>query len=161
MSYEEKRRAREEATFASQEKLNEAFKLLRKEGLIARQRFSCCRGCAGCEIADEVSGKVDAGKKLPKGAVFYTRQGGFWGGSTPGSRFARPTKCYLSFGNVSTSKHGDIGLPTVEVGKLICKVLDKVGLHYEWDGTEDQCIMVDPCPGLWNEVPRTRLERVA
>lgn len=163
LTYAERRQQiadRLNAADEAQKKLNEAFKILRKEGLIARQRFSCCNGCAGGEIANDVEKMLDAGRKAPKGATFYSTQGGFV--ESPNSRrFARVRKLYLSFGSVQTEKHGEVGLPTVEVGKMICAALDKVGLHYEWDGTENQTIVIDPCPGLWGEAPRSRLERVA
>lgn len=138
----------------AKEKLNEAFKMLRQKGLVAKQKFLCCRGCAGCQLAHDITESLDKGRKAPKGAVFYTKQDGFFDGN-------RPRKLYLSFGSVETQKHGVIGDPTVKVGELICWALDAVGLHWEWDGTEGSTIVVDPCPGLWNEDPRSRLERVA
>ena len=147
------------AAHESKEKLNEAFKLLRKEGLIARQKFLCCNGCAGSQLAHDVTALIDAGRKPPKGAVFYSKQGGFFDGP-PDSGWSRVTKLYLSFGNVTTEKHGEIGLPTLEVGRLICKALDTVGLHYEWDETPESTIVVDPCPGLWDVEPRVRFARV-
>lgn len=146
------------AAHEAKEKLNEAFKLLRKEGIIARQKFSCCNGCGGEEIATDVEKMIDAGRTAPKGATFYSKQGGFI--DSPDTRFARVTKLYLTFGQVHTQKYGEVGLPTVEVGKLICTALDKVGLHYEWDGTADNSIVIDPCPGMWNAIPRHRLARV-
>jgi hypothetical protein len=147
------------AAVEAKEKLNTAFALLRKQGLIAKQRFSCCRGCAGCRLANNITKSLDKGGKRPRGAVFYTTQEGFF--DEPRGRHPRPQKLYLSFGDVNTAKYGDVGEPTVKVGERICKALDAVGLHWEWDGTENTTILVDPCPGLWNEEPRTRFERVA
>lgn len=147
-----------QAAVDAKEKLNKAFQLLRKEGLIAKQRFMCCRGCAGCQLTHDITESLDKGGKRPMGAVFYTKQDGFF--DEPRGRHPRPQKLYLSFGNVETTKYGDIGEPTVKVGERICKALDAVGLHWEWDGTENTCILVDPCYGLWNENPRSRFERV-
>lgn len=145
---EERRRQADERNriaAEAQDKLTAAFKTLRKQGFIARQRHLCCNSCAGCKIADDVETKVKAGKLRPdfKGAVFYSRQSGIF-------RDDRISKLYLQFGQVSTD-HGDKGIPTVEAGKLICQTLREAGLTVEWDGTEHSCILVDPIPGLWPE----------
>jgi hypothetical protein len=131
--YEQERRANEAKT-----KLNKAFDLLRRRGLIARQRFSCCNSCAWYELATYVEEKIDKTPKAKdaiKGCVFYSRQGGFFDGR-------RVTNLYLQFGHVSTTKHGDVGAPTIEVGKMVCDALKEVGLVPQWDGTESDCVCV-------------------
>ncbi len=136
----------------AQDKLTRAFALVRKRGVVARQRFMCCRSCAGCALASDLAAKVtkDArGKDKFKGVVFYTKQGGFFDGN-------RPCSCYLSFGQVDTVEHGALGLPTVEVGKIVVECLREVGLAFEWDGTGDKCIEVKIEP----PEPRTAFERV-
>jgi hypothetical protein len=129
----------------SQKKLNKAFAQLRREGLLAKQRFSCCRSCGGSELATIVTDIIDAGGDRPKGVVFFSKQEGFRGASVHEPKFRR---LYLSFGSVTT-KYGDVGLPTVEVGQMIAKALTEVGLTFEWDGSPDSTIVVDPCPGMW------------
>ena len=42
----------------AQEKLTQAFALIRKRGIVARQRFKCCGTCAGYAIGVEVAEKV-------------------------------------------------------------------------------------------------------
>lgn len=148
-TYQEKR---EILATAAQTKLalNKAFKALRKQGFIARQNFSCCNGCAGNEIANEVEAKIDAGKLREgfKGSVFYTRQQRM---ITESKRTTIIQKVYLSFGPLDTSKHGEKGVSTKEAGDLVAEALKDAGVTFEWDGSPDQCILVDPCPGKWLE----------
>lgn len=139
MGYEEDRKIQE-----AKNRLTLAFALLRKKGLIARQRFSCCRSCAGYELATYASDAVDKDSRQKdkiKGCVFYTRQSDF---VEKYGRSYRACSLYLSFGQLETTKHGGIGLETVEVGKLVCECLKEVGLPFEWDGNPDECILVDP-----------------
>ncbi len=114
-------------------RLNELFKLLRKEGLIARQNFSCCGGCAGSELATYYGELCDAGKgdKI-KGVAFYHQQD------------AETLRCeggtYLAYGEVS---HWDSEakavkykspLSTEEVGRVIERCCRQLNMMYEWDG---------------------------
>jgi hypothetical protein len=133
------------------DKLNEAFRRFRALGLIARQSFSCCGGCAGYEIAASLGDKVkkvwdergpepakrefERLQRKIKGVVFYHRQ--------DRDNLEESGWVYLAFGDVEASNVGTFGMPTLEVGKAICKILDEVGLKYEWDGTEHQRICVD------------------
>lgn len=150
-TYEQRRqleKQRFQAAWEAKPKLTAAFRALRKEGIVAKQSFMCCGSCAGAQIANDIEAAIDAGKARPAGCVFYTKQGGFFDGH-PEARFTKVTKLYLQFGDVQTTKHGTVGIGTVEVGKRICKALEAVGLAYEWDGTADKTIVVDPCPDLW------------
>lgn len=135
-----------DACAVSQKKLNKAFAQLRREGLLAKQGFSCCRSCAGSELATLIENLIETGEARPNGVVFYSKQEGFRGSSVRESKFRR---LYLSFGSVTTTKYGDVGLPTVEVGQMLAKALTEAGLTFEWDGSPNSTIVVDPCPGLW------------
>ena len=114
--------------------LTEAFKILRKEGYIARQNFYCCSGCAGSAIAGKVTEMPASKVARIKGCVFYHNQGN--------SRLMATGEVYLAYGSVESTKHGTVGLPTVEVGKRVVEVLKTVGLTVEWDGDENTGILV-------------------
>ena len=114
-------------------KLNQAFKDLRKEGLIARQNFMCCGSCAGYSLTEMAVNKVRAGKVV-NGAVFYHNQ--------DKESLYNDGTLYLGYGNLDSTELGEIGLPTIEVGKIVVRILEKNGLQYEWDGTEDQRILI-------------------
>lgn len=124
----------------NKEKLNQAFKLLRKNFLVARQNFRCCQSCAGSEIATDVEKKLDAGKRVD-GWVFYhhqDHQGAFesYRGRTMSGEL------HLAYTGGSTNKYEDNGISTLEVGKIVAVALEQVGLAYEWDGSSDQRILV-------------------
>ena len=115
------------------EPLTAAFAALRKQGFIARQRFSCCSGCAGSELATYV-GEMPAAKRAKvRGVVFYTRQD-----------FANKSKfLHIKYGPVDSAKVGKVGLPTVEVGQAVFEALRAAGLNPEWDGSPDKTIIVE------------------
>ena len=119
----------------SKNKLNAAFKSLRKEGFIARQSFSCCGSCAGYELATAVSEMPEAKRARVKGVVFYTKQDAAdlrWG----------HTSLFLAYGPLDTQAHGQVGLETVEVGKRVVAALKAAGLETRWDGTASAKIEV-------------------
>lgn len=118
----------------SKQKLNAAFALMRKAGLVARQNFSCCGSCAGYSIATNVT-KMPAKKRAKiKGVCTYNRQ--------DAERMEDGRDLYLGFGSVGTQAYGDIGLPTVQVGQLVVLCLAQAGLAYEWNGEASQRILV-------------------
>ena len=55
-------------------RLREAFSNLRKQGYLARQRFSCCSSCAGSELACYVRDMQPRRSERVQGGVFYHRQ---------------------------------------------------------------------------------------
>ena len=119
-------------------KLTEAFAGLRKAGFIARQRFSCCSGCAGAEIAQDVAKMPEKSRQSIQGSVFYTRQG----------MSDREDSCWINYGPVEVYGVGTFGRPATEVGQAIVKQLTEVGLSYEWDGSGETSIRVVATPGM-------------
>lgn len=121
-------------------KMSNAFKAMRSEGLMARQSFSCCRNCAGYELATTLKAKTKAEKEAFKGCAFFTKQD------------AAPRECsrdfrsfsglYISYGQLGVSGEKDYGLPTEEVGAIVKKCLEHAGLEVEWDGTPETRIFV-------------------
>ncbi len=53
MAWDRRRRGpREHASYPDvRERLTEAFKAMRKKGILARQNFSCCTSCGSSELA--------------------------------------------------------------------------------------------------------------
>lgn len=125
--------------------LNAAFKAMRKEGLVAYQNFLCCSGCAGYEIASRVEKRLDeasasdaafkAVKAGIKGCVFYHQQ--------DADQLREKGSTYLAYGTIGTNKHGDIGLPTEEVGQIVKRCCEAAGLKVEWDGKAETRICID------------------
>lgn len=131
-------------TWHNPETLNAAFKALRKARLVARQNFTCCSSCAGYELAEGLGAKVRAGKLDPSavaGAVFYTRQ-------DAASR-DRGLPFYLAFGPVEVcARNGNaaltLGGTAEEVGALVCDVLHRAGVPFEWNGEGSTKIKILP-----------------
>lgn len=55
------------------ERINEAFRLMRREGLFARQNYWCCRGCAGCAASQAIEERQAKGKTII-GCCYTTQQ---------------------------------------------------------------------------------------
>lgn len=116
------------------DKLSVAFKEMRKNGLIARQNFKCCQSCAGYGLATEVEEAPAKKRAKIKGCVYYHAQ--------DAADLHKGEDLYLAFGPLETEKHGTVGLPTVEVGRIAVACLTNAGLDVEWDGTERTRILV-------------------
>jgi hypothetical protein len=124
--YDKEQQKRIQRTIERKPLLNEAFKLMRKQGMLARQNFMCCGNCgitALGQLSDENPGKWD-------GMVFYHRQN---------TKFMRE-------GDDLTLNYSTTGLPdddvTSAVGRKVTAILDQVGLKWEWDGNAASCIEV-------------------
>ena len=118
-------------------RLNTAFAAFRAVGLVARQNFSCCGGCAGYELATHVGEKVkkdERNRSKIKGVVSYNRQ--------DTERLNESGSVWLSYGQVDSTEVGPVGLPTVQVGRMIVEVLEALSIPYEWDGDGDTRIKV-------------------
>jgi hypothetical protein len=128
--------------------LLQAFGDLRKQGLIARANFRCCQSCAGYEISEKVSkmSKEEAGKV--KGCTYWHQQ--------DEDDLKERGSLYLAYGNLETTGNGTVGLPTVEVGKMVLETLKKYGLTVEWDGSEGSRIQVD----LTKLIPKEIMELI-
>ena len=121
--------------------LSRAFKTLRKHGFVARQNFSCCGGCASCEIAENVSEMPEKRRGKVRGAVFFTRQD--WSRLFEGPSWINdPKVLWVAYGQVDTQAHGPIGLSTEEVGLALGMALQAEGLNVEWTGDANERVKV-------------------
>jgi hypothetical protein len=110
------------------DRLDQAFATLNREGIVARQDFSCCNNCGFTEIWNEVE---EAEKQQPvEGYVFYHLQ---------------CTEQAIKTGQLLMA-YGCIGENPEElqrVGKKIVSELCKVGLNASWGGTAGHPIVVE------------------
>lgn len=116
------------------DKLNKAFSLMRKAGLMARQNFSCCSSCAGYALAKAAVDQPAKKRAKIQGTCFYHRQ--------DADNLRDGHDLMLRYGPLDTEEHGQIGLETVEVGRLVVDCLAVAGLNYEWSGNPRECITV-------------------
>ena len=117
--------------------LNHAFRLMRAKGLIARQNYLCCGGCAGAQIANglEQLATVETdydGSSRVAGAVFYHRQ--------TADRLKATGQGLLYYGPVDAQSIGEVGRPAGEVGVLVTAALAEAGVSFRWDGDPDKAI---------------------
>jgi hypothetical protein len=101
--------------------LTEAFKKLRKAGLIAKQNWCCCQTCG-----------IAALENTTKDFVFYHKQ--------DSDVLAQYKECHLTWG-IGDVKNCDKKKYTVPLGNKICEILNSCeGVRAEWDGNPDKRI---------------------
>jgi hypothetical protein len=121
--------------------LDGAFELMTEFGLLARQRFECCSGCAGSALANLLIKAIDEDGLDPdsvKGAVFYHAQ--------DAERLDEGKPFSLRFGPVELYRDGalwmTVGGSAEEIGGLACQCLHAAGCTFKWDGDPDKTIEV-------------------
>lgn len=111
--------------------LNTFFKMLRAQGFLARQDFSCCGGCGMSELANV----VETSKKTFKGVVFYHHQ------DTEGVKTGEGT--YLVHSPATKETDDDA---RKAVGQRVVEIAKSCGLNVEWDGEPGTRIWVSSPP---------------
>lgn len=110
--------------------LNKAFRDLRKAGMIAKQRFSCCQSCAAAAL--------DTPENKDRPAVFYTKQD-----AEVLDDDRRSRRLYLTFGVVNSDDNDRVK----RVGAQTVEILQSCGLKTSWDGDINNriCIELNEC----------------
>ncbi|MEU6421718.1 DUF6891 domain-containing protein [Streptomyces spiralis] len=108
------------------DRLEEAFAALERAGIVAREDFTCCRGCGVAEIGGEVTDPDSA-----RGFVFSHHQ------STRAA--AEGHGLTLHYGGFDGSEE-----TTAAVGREVVTALEAAGLSTEWDGDPGRAITVTP-----------------
>ena len=110
------------------DRLDEAFTALYRQGIVARQDFSCCNNCGFAEIWDEVE---EEEKRQPvEGYVFYHLQS---------TRQAIKTgRLLMAYGCVEEDPEA-----LQRVASKIVAELRRAGLNASWGGTEEHPIVVE------------------
>lgn len=111
-----------------------AFRLMRKDGLIALQNHTCCQSCGWGAISNRIKTNLES-KGLPNGATFYHAQ-------DAASRDAGEP-IYLAYSHSGDSDE-DSPMTTQEVGFIIVKCLSKAGIEWSWDGCRSSRILIHP-----------------
>jgi hypothetical protein len=110
------------------DRLDEAFSNLNRQGIVARQDFSCCNNCGFREIWDEIE---EAEKRQPvEGYVFYHLQ--------CTERVISTGQLLMAYGCIEE----DPGT-FVRVGNKIVAELRRVGLNASWAGTAGHPIVIE------------------
>jgi len=135
---------------STQDRLNVAFKAMRKQGIIARQRFSCCMNCASYELGGDLKEPKNA-KKI--GAVYYHKQ--------DAQNLDAYQNFYLGFGgnpahNPTNSDPIDAA-NAIKVGKLAVEALKAAGLTVEWNESNETRICIKQTRPAWSATIRRGL----
>ena len=112
----------EESIAIDKDKINELFKLLRKNGIVARQNFMCCQGCAGAALTD----KYGDNKKV----VYYTSQ--------DNATLKKYGELYLAYGLTNCTIDG----AEQELGNLIVNLAKDLSLNVDWSGDINERILI-------------------
>lgn len=108
------------------DRLERAFAALEDDGIVAREDFTCCRGCGMSEIGAEADGKPGV-----RGFVFFHHQG------TRGAAQGHGLSLY--YGGFDGSEE-----TTKAVGHQVVAALTASGLSAQWDGDPGKAIDVAP-----------------
>lgn len=122
---------------SDKEKVNNAFRELRKLGYTAKQNFMCCSSCAWYELGGTaLAGVRNEALPPPEKVVFYNKQA---------NASAWFTREYWSEKNRRTFMlQSHLWLQWAGNGQEIVAALQRQGLNVEWNGTEEQGICIVP-----------------
>lgn len=109
------------------DRLDRAFWLLEKDGIVARQNFTCCQTCGHYEIEDEVAGA--AKRRKVRGYTFFHTQ--------DTERAAAGEGLFLAYGSTAGSEAA-----TIDVARHIVAAIERAGLKADWDGSTATRIFV-------------------
>lgn len=101
------------------DKLDEAFAELDRNGIVARQNWTCCQTCGHTEIAYEL-GRTAVHRRV-RGYVFFHQQ--------DSEHVAHEDNLYLAYGSLNG---GDD--EAVAVAREVAATLRRYGLTIEWNG---------------------------
>lgn len=107
-----------------------AFRALRKQGLLARQRFMCCQGCALNKLSQEFNAAPDDAK--PAGYVFFHKQ--------DAKVLNEHGRVHLAFGIFGRQRQA--GHTAADVGKLVVEACKAAGCPVDWSGDAGTRILV-------------------
>lgn len=110
------------------DRLNEAFDSLNRQGIVARQNFSCCNNCGFTEIWDEV--EKEEKTRTVEGYVFYHFQ--------CVEHAIESGQLHMAYGSVEE----DVEV-LQRVAYKIIEELRRVGLNASWGGTDGHPIKVE------------------
>jgi len=116
--------------------LKALFAQLRKDGLMAKQSFMCCMGCACAAIGDVAT--KNPGKY--RGAFYYHKQ--------DADMLRDKGETYFGFGALDDKGEPGTEEETVKIGNEVKKLAEALGLKVTWDGTAHERMKLR-FPGLW------------
>ncbi|MBX9685514.1 MAG: hypothetical protein K2X27_02355 [Candidatus Obscuribacterales bacterium] len=111
------------------DRLDKAFDELERNGIVARQNFTCCQTCGHAEIWEEVEQAKQ--ETEVKGYVFYHMQ--------DTERVLEEGRLYLAYG---ASENAD-DETALRVAGQISEILQNNGFQVDWNGSLDKRICLE------------------
>jgi len=112
-----------------QELLDECFDKLERDGIVARQNFTCCQSCGLEDIRDEMAEMEAEGTKV-RGFVFYHDQ--------DAKDAAEGRGLHLTYGSTSDDEAEDL-----KIGRRVVEELQSWKFKSTWDGKISSRIHVE------------------
>ncbi len=112
------------------DRLDLAFALLERAGVVCRQNFSCCGSCGRAEICGEIAHYESIGAQV-LGYAFYHQQ-------DTDSAVEDGGGLYLAYGAVEGSEEAGMA-----IGRKIEAAFEQYGLETSWNGRLSQRIFVE------------------
>lgn len=122
-----------------QPRLNLAFRALRAEGYIARQRFLCCQSCASTALGTYVERMNPERASKVQGAAFYHKQDAKALESTYFESMEIRYGVIEVYADGATTFYGE---SNTAVGRRVAQALRDQDLCVEWNGKPDRTITV-------------------
>jgi len=110
----------------TKDKINKVFRELRKQGLLCKQNFHCCSGCATSALTSYFANTPNT---KYKGVAYFHKQDMQY--------FLEDGQMTIRFCAVDDNE-----AVTVQIGKLITEQCNDAGLTVEWKGTAGFVIQV-------------------
>lgn len=112
------------------DRLEDAFRILKSKGIVARHDFTCCGTCGTAEIIYEAEDEQKFGATM-HGYVFYHQQ------DTESA--VEGYGLYFNYGALAETAND---AQHIEIGNLLAKTLSSVGLNVDWNGTLEERVGV-------------------
>lgn len=117
---------------AGKQLLNKAFADLRKQGIMAKQNYLCCMGCASSSLGEEIKkAHAEHPNKYLGGAYYHSQDA---------EDLRERGYCHIGYGAAPDAANEE--LLSLTVGQAVKMTLERYGLKVEWPGTTDQRIKV-------------------
>ncbi|MDQ7027115.1 MAG: hypothetical protein Q9P01_21875 [Anaerolineae bacterium] len=125
------------------DKLDEVFAELDRQGIVARQNFTCCQTCGHTEIGYEIDDAMEY--RVVRGYVFFHQQ--------DTEHVIATDKLYLAYGSVD-GKEED----SVDIGYEVLAALRRARLSVDWNGMIHKRICIQDIQWQRRRLPEAILE---
>ena len=125
------------------DRLDEAFAELDRNGIVARQNFTCCQTCGHSHIGYEIDDAAE--HRSIRGYVFFHKQ--------DTELVVKYGNLYLAYGSVDGKEE-----ESIDIGYEVVAALERAGLTVDWNGMIQKRICVRDMQWQRRRVPEAIYE---